>query len=93
MKKINWKVRFNKDNMTFIFRFLAAVFVPVLVYFGMEVKDLTSWPIVWDILIQSLSNPYILLLAIFNGINVLFDPTTKGLADSKKALEYEEPKK
>lgn len=92
MKKINWKVRFNKNNLTFIFRFLAAVFIPILVYFGLEVTDLTEWSTVWDVIVRALSNPYVVGMSIFNAINVLFDPTTKGLADSKQALTYTDTK-
>lgn len=92
MKKINWKVRFNRNNMTFIFRFIVAVFMPILVYFGLEVTDLTEWSIVWGVLLKALSNPYVVGMSLFNAINVLFDPTTKGLSDSERALEYTEIK-
>lgn len=92
MKKINWKVRFNRNNMTFIFRFIVAVFMPILVYFGLEVTDLTEWPIVWSVLLKALSNPYVVGMSLFNAINVLFDPTTKGLSDSERALNYTEIK-
>ena len=89
MKKINWKVRFNRNNLTFIFRFIVAVFMPILIYFGLEVTDLTEWSIVGKVFLQTISNPYVVGMSIFNAINVLFDPTTKGLADSERALGYE----
>lgn len=91
--KINWKVRFNKDNVSFLIRFALSILVPILVYFGMETKDLTSWGIVWELFTKFISNPYLIFLSIFNGLNILFDPTTKGLSDSNRALTYTEPKK
>lgn len=92
MKKINWKVRFNKDNLAFIFRFIVAVFMPVLIYFGLEVTDLTEWSIVWKVFLQAISNPYVVGLSIVNALNIISDPTTKGLADSERALTYTKTK-
>ena len=43
MKKINWKVRFSKDNLTFILRFIGALAVPILAYFGLKFEDITSF--------------------------------------------------
>lgn len=91
--KINWKVRFSKDNIEFIIRFVLSIFIPVLVYFGMETKDLTSWGIVWDIFVKFISNPYLIGLSIINGLNILIDPTTKGLGDSERVLKYHVPYK
>ena len=93
MKNINWKVRFNKDNITFILRFLAALIIPVLTYLGLEVTDLTSWKLIGDVLLQFISNPFLLGLTVINALNMIPDPTTKGITDSEKALNYTEPKK
>lgn len=93
MKSINWKVRFNKDNITFIIRFVAALIIPVLAYLGLEVTDLTSWKLIGDVLLQFISNPFLLGLTVINALNMIPDPTTKGITDSEKALNYTEPKK
>lgn len=93
MKNINWKIRFNKDNITFIIRFLAALVIPVLAYLGLEVKDLTSWNLIGEVLLQFISNPFLLGLTVINALNMIPDPTTKGITDSEKALNYTEPKK
>lgn len=92
MKNINWKVRFNKDNITFIIRFVAALLIPVLAYLGLEVTDLTSWKLIGDVLLQFISNPFLLGLTVINALNMIPDPTTKGITDSEKALNYTEPK-
>lgn len=93
MKSINWKVRFNKDNITFIIRFVAALIIPVLAYLGLEVTDLTSWKLIGDVLLQFISNPFLLGLTVINALNMIPDPTTKGITDSEKALNYTEPRK
>lgn len=93
MKNINWKVRFNKHNVTFIIRFVAALIIPVLAYLGLEVTDLTSWKLIGDVLLQFISNPFLLGLTVINALNMIPDPTTTGITDSEKALNYTEPKK
>ncbi|MEN2765690.1 phage holin [Ornithinibacillus xuwenensis] len=91
--KINWKVRFSKNNVLFVLRFAAALLVPVLGYLGLQFEDITSWNKVGDILLQFISNPYLIGLTIFNAFNILPDPTTSGLSDSKNALTYIKPRK
>lgn len=93
MNKINWKVRFSKDNIMFIIRFVGALAIPVLAYLGLELKDLTSWNMVLDVLQNFISNPYLVILTVVNALNMTIDPTTKGITDSEKALSYTEPKK
>lgn len=93
MNKINWKVRFSKANIMFIVRFVGALAIPVLAYLGLELKDLTSWDMVLDVLVNFISNPYLVILTVINALNMTIDPTTKGLTDSEKALQYTEPKK
>ena len=93
MKKINWKVRFSKDNLTFILRFIGALAVPILAYFGLKFEDITSFDALLDVLVRAVSNPYVLGLTVINALNMIPDPTTKGIADSEKALNYTEPKK
>lgn len=93
MNKINWKVRFNKDNILFMVRFVGALTIPVLAYLGLELKDLTSWEMLLDVLVNFVSNPYLVILTVVNALNMTIDPTTKGITDSEKALQYTEPKK
>ena len=84
--KINWKVRFSKDNLAFIGRFVLAVAVPVLTYFGMKATDLTTWSALGDVFVRAISNPYVLMFTVVNAVNILPDPTTKGLKDSELVL-------
>lgn len=91
--KINWRVRFSKKNITFIIRFLAALLIPILAYMGLRFEDLTTWAMVWNVVLQFISNPFLVGLTVLNAINILPDPTTEGISDSKQALNYEYPKK
>lgn len=90
--KLNLKVRFNKDNMTFILRFLFALFTPVLVYMGINWDELTTWNKIGEILVTFITNPYLVGLTFVNAFNMVPDPTTKGLSDSTQALTYDNPK-
>lgn len=87
---INWKLRFK--NPMFIAQIVLSILIPIVGYFGMEVKDLTSWAIVGDLLIQAISNPYVLSLIVVSVYNAVLDPTTKGVKDSDRALNRELPK-
>lgn len=88
---INWKVRFNRKNKTFITRFALAIVVPVLAYLGLNFEDLTSWAAVGKVLVDFVGNPYLIGLALANALNILPDPTTHGLGDSRRAMTYDEP--
>ncbi|MDT2813735.1 phage holin [Vagococcus carniphilus] len=90
MKKINWKVRFK--NPLFIAQILISVFVPILTYFGLEAKDLTTWKSVIDLVVNALSNPYVVTMIVVSVFNAINDPVTKGLSDSERALNYTEIK-
>ena len=57
MNKINWKVRFNKENILFITQVIISVVIPILTYFGLQASDLTTWSKVWETFVQAISNP------------------------------------
>ena len=88
--KINWKVRFK--NPIFIVQLALSFILPMLTYAGLRAQDLTSWSILVDLLLDSISNPYVLATVLTSVWNALNDPTTQGLCDSLQAREYVEPK-
>ena len=90
ISKINWVVRLK--NPIFVVQLLLAIITPVLAYMGITFQDLTSQEKLGEVILNALSNPYILGLIIVNAFNALTDPTTKGISDSEKALTYTEPK-
>lgn len=89
MNKINWKIRFK--NPVFYMQLILAVLTPVLAYMGLTVKDLTTWAAVRNVLLQAISNPYVLALVLVSVWNAVNDPTTTGISDSANALTYDEP--
>lgn len=93
MKKINWKVRFNRENVVFISQVVISVIIPILTYFGLQASDLTTWSKVGETFIAAISNPYVVVMALVSLFNAITDPTTKGISDSETALTYTSPKK
>ena len=88
---INWKVRFNFKNKTFLLRVAFALALPILAYFNLKLEDLVSWGVILDLLGKFFANPYLIGLTIVNILNIIPDPTTSGISDSKRALDYQEP--
>lgn len=92
MNKINWKVRFNRENILFIAQVIASVVIPILTYFGLQASDLTTWTKVGETFVAAISNPYVIITALISLFNAITDPTTKGIGDSSIALTYDKPK-
>ena len=89
--KINLKVRFK--NPVFIAQFILAIFTPILAYAGLTAQDITTWKALFDLIVDAISNPYVLSLVAVSVWNALNDPTTEGiLNDSDMAMTYEIPK-
>lgn len=89
--KINWKVRLK--NPYFIVQILLAIGAPLLAYYGLTAQDLTTWGSVFYLVVDALSNPYVLGLIAVSVYNALLDPTVAGLSDSQRALRYDRPRK
>ncbi|MBS4195318.1 phage holin family protein [Lederbergia citri] len=87
---MNLKVRFK--NPVFVAQLLLAILTPILAYFGLTTQDLTTWVGLGNLLIDALSNPYVVGLIGVSVWNALNDPTTKGIADSVRAKMYDSPR-
>lgn len=77
MNKINWKLRLQ--NKVTLIALLGAVFL-MAQQFGLEIPQN----------IQDGVNTFVYILVL---LGVVTDPTTAGLTDSERALEYYEPNK
>lgn len=88
---INFKIRLK--NPIFYVQLLVAVATPVFAYTGLTTSDITSWSKLWSIIVQAVSNPYVIFLIISSLYNAVVDPTTRGIGDSKKAASYDNPVK
>lgn len=86
---INWKVRIK--NPVFWVQIAVAIVLPILAYLGLSWEDMTSWAALGGIFLEAIKNPVILASVIVSVWNAINDPTTKGLADSTRALTYDKP--
>ena len=86
---INWKVRLK--NPSFWVSVAIAVITPILAYMGITAQDITTWAALGNVLIEAVSNPYILLMVAVSVYNAIIDPTSSGITDSARALQYSYP--
>lgn len=86
---INWKVRIK--NPVFWVQIAVAIVLPILAYLGLGWEDMTSWAALGGIFLEAIKNPVILASVIVSVWNAINDPTTKGLADSARAMTYDKP--
>lgn len=86
---INLKIRLK--NPVFWVQILLAVFTPILAYMGLTAQDLTTWVKLGEVILEAVSNPYVLALVIVSVWNAVNDPTTSGVTDSFNALTYDKP--
>ena len=68
---INWKVRFNFKNKTFLLRVAFALALPILAYFNLKLEDLVSWGVIFDLLGKFFSNPYLVTISIHKVIFII----------------------
>lgn len=86
---INWKIRVK--NVSFQVSVALAIVTPILTYFGLAAQDLTTWGTIWNVIIQAVSNPYVILMVAVSLYNAVVDPTTTGVTDSSRVLQYNVP--
>lgn len=80
--KINWKVRFkNKVWLTSFISFLVATVYQFLSYFDI-VPAVTQ---------EAVLQVVAALLQLLGLLGVIVDPTTQGISDSDRAMQYKEP--
>ncbi len=60
---------------------------------GVDPQTFTSWSAVWNGAVSVLSNPVQLCTMCLAILSVFVDPTTAGIGDSERALEYTKPNK
>lgn len=86
---INWTIRVK--NPSFWVSVVIAFITPVLAYMGLTAADITTWAALGNVLLSAVSNPYVLVLVAGSVYNAIVDPTSTGVTDSAKALDYSEP--
>ena len=82
---INWKVRM-KNKMFWV------ALIPVLFLLTKQVLDIFGVQVDLDVLQIQLTDLVETIFILLGILGIVQDPTTKGVADSDKAMEYTEPK-
>ena len=85
--KINYEVRIKNPW------FWVGLISVALTAIGVDPQTFTNWRSVLDGLLAVLSNPVQLGTFILSILSVFIDPTTNGLSDSNRALQYKKPSK
>ena len=80
---MNWKVRFRNPSFILAFATLVISFFYKLLGLVGVVPSVTE---------DEITQLVLLFVDILAGIGIIQDPTTKGLRDSRQALDYEMPK-
>lgn len=88
--QINWKVRFK--NPVFIAQLACAVVMPLITGMGYEWSQMTTWATLGEVIAAALGNPIVVVAMVVSVFNLITDPTTSGISDSKSALERTELK-
>ena len=85
--KLNYEVRIKNPW------FWVGVISVALTAIGVDPQTFTSWQSVLNGILSVLSNPVQLGTFILSILSVFIDPTTNGLSDSNRALQYKNPSK
>lgn len=83
---INWGVRLR--NPIWWGQLTLAIATPIFTYYGINFKEVTTWRALGDLCIQAVQNPFVVTSIVLSVLNVVNDPTTKGLSDSQQAMNY-----
>ncbi len=85
--KLNFSVRVKNPW------FRVGVAATALTAIGVDPQTFTSWSAVCEGILTLLGNPVQLVTLVLAVLGVFIDPTTAGIADSKRALNYTKPAK
>lgn len=88
---INWRVRVK--NPVWWAEVAAAFILPALAYAGITAEQLTSWAVFGRAMLEAFACPWAVLCMAVAAWNAITDPTTAGVADSERAMTYDEPAK
>lgn len=82
---MNWKVRIKNPW------FWVSVASVAITAIGVDPYSFTSWGAVWSGILSVLNNPVQLVTCALAILGVFIDPTTSGITDSDRAMEYDKP--
>lgn len=65
----------------------------ILAAMGVDPQMFTSWSLVYQAVVDLVTNPFQLACVVVAVLGIFVDPTTAGISDSKLAMTYHNPKK
>lgn len=83
--KIKANSRFR--NPVFWIQVIGAGLLAALGYNSLQPQSLTTWSSVWKLLVDTINNPYLLALVLWNIWCAYNNPKTKGLTDGGEPLD------
>lgn len=83
--KFNFKVRVKN------FWFWVGIAGTFLCTLGVEPSTITSWKVLLNCFVDFIKNPFLIGSFVLALAGVFLDPTTKGLSDSDRAMQYHCP--
>ncbi len=86
---INWKARIK--NPIWWAEIAAAIILPMLTAIGLSWAEMTTWAALWEVIKTAIGNPVVVVAVIVSLWNAITDPTTAGIGDSVRAMEYDKP--
>lgn len=87
--RINWKLRFK--NPAFWWFVAATIFTNFAVKLNVHLETLTTWDSIFTLIYHAILNPVVLVSTLMSVYLGAVDFTTKGLNDSNRAMNYDEP--
>lgn len=83
MSNVTLDFKSRIKNPIFWVNIILSIGAPILAYYGISPKDVTSWSGLFDIIKNSLSNPYVVVMIVIAVWNTIINPVTKGVFDPK----------
>lgn len=84
--KINWKIRLLNKNFW-------VGLIPAVLLLIQQLGNIFGYNFKIEFMSQSLLNLLNTIFLIFAILGIVTDPTTEGVSDSQRALEYDKPSK
>lgn len=81
MIQIKLDIKTRIKNPTFWVHLIISIVLMCLTYFNLQPEDITSFPILFDVIKRTISNPYMIGQILWVIWSTIYNPTTKGFGD------------
>lgn len=81
MIQIKLDIKARIKNPTFWVHLIISIALVCLTYFNLQPEDITSFPMLFDVIKRTISNPYMIGQILWVIWDTIYNPTVKGLGD------------